>query len=240
MAHKYHEHITKEEFCKMVDHACLRQCNTKEYLDKCIDECIKYGFTLCCFGCDVAYAKSRMGEGASICPVIGYPMGNGTTASKIFESLDAIDNGATELDHVINLSRLLSDDFDYVLNECKAIVNAVRAKDPTVKVKFIIEVYWLDDPKYLEKACELVIASGADYVKQATGYAPDPYHNTCGLENMAKLREICGDRILLKSAGVPDNLEQCIEMYKDYNITKFGGQFIDWIEAKDDEWWAAQ
>ena len=56
--------------------------------------------------------------------------------------------------------------------------------------------------------------------------------------NMAKLREICGDRIKLKSAGVPDDLAQCVQMYKEYDIDKFGGIFVDWLEEAGDEFWA--
>ena len=234
----YHDHITREQFCGMVDHALLRQCNTREQLDKFCDDTVRYGFgSLCIFPCDVKYAKQRMGDKGEVCAVIGYPMGANTTETKVFEALQAIDDGAKELDFVMNISRFMDGDDDYVLGELRRCVNASKAKRPDVVVKVIIEVYWLDREEDLRRACELVIASGADYVKQATGYAPDPYHNTCGLENMAKLREICGDRIRLKSAGVPDSLEQCIQMYKEYDIDKFGGNFIEWIDAAGEDFW---
>jgi deoxyribose-phosphate aldolase len=234
----YHKHITKEKFCSMVDYALLSQCNPREKLDKWCDDTIKYGFgSLCIFPCDVAYAKKRMGDKGNVCAVVGYPMGANTTETKVFEALQAIDDGASELDIVMNISRFMDHDDEFVLKELKTCVNAIRAKDPSVIIKIIIEVYWLDKDDDLKRACELVIASGADYVKQATGYAPDPYHNTCGIENMARLREICGDRIKLKSAGVPDNLEQCVQMYKQYNIDKFGGHFVQWLEEAGDDFW---
>ena len=234
----YHEHITKEQFCGMIDHALLRQCNTLDQLNKFCDDTVTYGFgALCIFPCDVKYAKKRMGDKGEVCAVIGYPMGANTTATKVFEAVQAIDDGAKELDFVMNISRFMDGDDEYVLTELQQCVNAAKAKDPSVIIKIIIEVYWLDREADLRRACELVIASGADYVKQASGYAPDPYHNTCGLENMVKLREICGDRIKLKSAGVPDSLEQCIEMYKRYDIDKFGGNFIQWLDAAGDEFW---
>lgn len=234
----YHANVTREEFCKMVDHALLRQCNPIEMLDQFCDDTVKYGFgSLCIFPCDVAYAKKRMGDRGEVCAVIGYPMGANTTETKVFEALQAIDDGAKELDFVMNISRFMDGDDEYVRNELTRCVNAVKAKKPSVIVKIIIEVYWLDKEEDLRRACELVIASGADYVKQASGYAPDPYHNTCGLENMAKLREICGDRIKLKSAGVPDSLEQCIRMYKEYDIDKFGGNFIEWLDEAGEAFW---
>jgi len=237
----YHQHITKKEFCAMVDYALLAQCNPIEKLDQWCDDTVKYGFgTLCIFPCDVAYAKARMGERGKVCAVVGYPMGANTTATKVFEALDCIDNGADELDVVMNISRFMDGDHGFVLDELKAVVNAVRAKDPNVVIKVIIEVYWLDQKEDLKQACELVIQSGADYVKQASGYAPDPYHNTCGIENMATLREICGDRIKLKSAGVPDSLEQCVEMYKKYDIDRFGGHFLQWLEDAGDGFWENQ
>lgn len=234
----YHDHMTREQFCSMVDHALLRQCNPIEKLDKACDEVVEYGFgSLCIFPCDVKYAKQRMGDKGNVCAVIGYPMGANTTETKVFEALQAIDDGASELDFVMNLSRFADHDDEYVLNELKRCVNAAKAKNPDVICKVIIEVYWLDDEDDLRRACELVIASGADYVKQASGYAPDPYHNTCGIENMAKLREICGDRIKLKSAGVPDDLAQCVEMYKKYDIDKFGGVFTTWLDEAGDKFW---
>jgi len=222
----------------MVDYALLSQCNPIEKLDKWCDDTVKYGFgSLCIFPCDVAYAKKRMGDKGEVCAVIGYPMGANTTETKVFEALQAIDDGARELDFVMNISRFMDGNDEYVLGELKRCVNAAKAKDPSVIVKIIIEVYWLDKEEDLRRACELVIASGADYVKQASGYAPDPYHNTCGIENMAKLREICGDRIKLKSAGVPDSLEQCIQMYKEYDIDKFGGHFIKWLDEAGEDFW---
>jgi len=236
----YREHLTKKEFCNMVDHSLLVQCNTSERRDKWCDEVVEYGFgSLCCFPCDVSYAKKRMGGKGKVCAVVGYPMGANTTAVKVFEAEDCIENGADELDVVMNISRFMDGDDDYVLNELRAIVNATRAKNPAVIVKVIIEVYWLDKEEDLRRACELVIQSGADYVKQATGYSPDPDHNTCGTENIAKLREICGDRIKLKSAGVPEDLKQCVEIVKKYDVDKFGGpQFRDWLDAAGDEFWA--
>jgi deoxyribose-phosphate aldolase len=237
----YHDKCTKKEFCSMVDYALLAQCNPIDKLDKWCDDTVKYGFgTLCIFPCDVAYAKKRMGGKGKVCAVVGYPMGANTAATKVFEALDCVDNGADEIDLVMNLSRFMDHDDEFVLDEMKAVVNAVKAKDPSVIVKIIIEVYWLDDEADLRRACELVIASGADFVKQATGYAPDPYHNTRGIENMAKLREICGDRIALKSAGVPDSLAQCVQMYKEYDITRFGGHFVQWLEEAGDKFWEGQ
>lgn len=238
---QYHAHCTKEEFCGMVDYALLAQNNPRWKLDQWCDETIQYGFaTLCIFPCDVAYAKKRMGDKGKVCAVVGYPMGANSTRTKVFEALDCIDDGADELDVVMNISRFMDGDDAYVLGELKQIVNAVRAKKNGIVIKVIIEVYHLDREEDLRRACELVIQSGADYVKQASGYAPDPYHNTCGIENMAKLREICGDRIKLKSAGVPDSLAQCVQMYKQYDITRFGGHFVAWLNAAGDDFWDTQ
>ncbi len=234
----YHDHCSRAQFCSMVDYALLAQNNPQWKLDKWCDDTVKYGFgTLCIFPCDVAYAKKRMGENGKVCAVVGYPMGANTTRTKVFEALDCIDDGADELDVVMNISRFMDGDDAFVLDELKQVVNAAKAKKPDVIVKVIIEVYHLDKDEDLVRACELVIQSGADFVKQATGYAPDPYHNTCGLENMARLREICGNRIALKSAGVPDDLAQCVQMYKEYDITKFGGCFIEWLEEAGDAFW---
>ncbi len=234
----YHEHVTKEQFCKMIDHAQLSQCNRKEQIDKCCDEVVKYGFgTACLFPCDVKYAKERMGDKGEVCAVIGYPMGQNKTETKIFEAVQAIEDGAKELDFVMNISRFMDGNDEYVLDELKRCVKASKEKDPSVIVKVIIEVYWLDKDEDLERACKLVVASGADYIKQATGYAPDPYHNTRGWKNMAQIRKYAGDGIGLKSAGVPNDLEQMVKMYKELDIDKFGGQFMEWLDEAGDEFW---
>lgn len=234
----YHEHCSKKEFCGMIDYALLAQNNPKEKLDKFCDDTVNYGFaSLCIFPCDVAYAKKRMGDKGKVCAVVGYPMGANSTHTKVFEALDCIDDGADELDVVMNISRFMDGDDEYVLNELKQVVNAAKAKDPKVIVKVIIEVYHLDKDEDLVRACELVIASGADFIKQATGYAPDPCKNVHGLPNITRIREIAGDRIAIKSAGVPDSLEQMIQMYKEYDITRFGGRFNDWIDSAPDSVW---
>lgn len=231
--------VTKEEFCKMVDHSILRQYNPRSEIDRFCDEAVKYGFaSVCVMPCEVAYAKKRVDGRTRVATVIGYPMGANTTKIKIAEAMDAIDNGADDLDVVINITRLLEKDYDYVRNELKEFVKAVRAKKDGILIKVIIEVYYLDNEEDLRAACELVIESGADYVKQASGYAPNPYKNTCGLDNIKKLYEICGDRIPIKSAGVPLNLPQCVEMAEHYNVSRFGTVCMPaWLDEMGDAYW---
>lgn len=230
--------MTREEFAKTIDHAILWQNSPRAIVKKRCEEVKKYGFaSICCFPCDVSFARSIIGDSASVCAVVGYPMGANTTRVKIFEAEDCIANGADELDVVMNISRFKDGDYDYVLNELKAIVQAAKAKDPKCIVKVIIEVYHLDTREELEKACELVIASGADYIKQATGYAPDPNKNV-GTENVRAIHEIVGDRIKIKNAGNPRDLDEAVMYIKELGVYRIGHNFMpEWLDAAGDDYW---
>ena len=110
--------MTKAEFAKTIDHAMLWQDTPRELLKKRCADVVKYGFAcICCFPSDVPIAKEIIGDKGNICAVVGYPMGMNTTETKVFEALDAIDKGANEIDVVMNVSRFLNKEYDYVLNE---------------------------------------------------------------------------------------------------------------------------
>ncbi len=252
--------MTKAEFAKTIDHAMLWQDTPRELLKKRCADVVKYGFAcICCFPSDVPIAKEIIGDKGNICAVVGYPMGMNTTETKVFEALDAIDKGANEIDVVMNVSRFLNKEYDYVLNELKAVVNACKEKLPECIVKVIIEVYHLapaeamkgaktmlppeefinklHNNENLAKACELVIESGADYVKQATGYAPDPDFNN-GTQNLIDIHNIVGDRIKVKNAGIPKDLEEAVYYVKELGVYRIGhNNMPEWLDEAGDEFW---
>lgn len=240
--------MTREEFCKTIDHAILWQNNSRAVVEKRCREVVKYGFAcICCNPCEVKFARSIIGGAAHVCAVVGYPMGANTTETKIFEGLNAIENGADELDVVMNISRFRDGDYDYVLNELTEFVKAVKAKLSTCTVKVIIEVAHLTNPKLLVKACELVIASGADYVKQATGYATGNFGYTPevinaginnGTENVRAIHEIVGNRIKIKNAGNPRDLDEAIYYIKELGVSRIGHNHMpEWLDAAGDHYW---
>ncbi|MFA1822911.1 deoxyribose-phosphate aldolase [Virgibacillus oceani] len=245
--------MNKAEFCKAIDYSILWQNRSKESIEKRSREVIKYGFAgLCCYPTDVPVAKKIIGEKAKISGVIGFPMGFETTQAKVQEALASIDYGANELDIVMNIARFKDGDYDYVLDELKQIVEAAKNRRSDCTVKVIIETPHLKKREELAKACELVIDSGADYVKNATGFAVgydgtgeagytdemvEPYDNTA-VDNVKAMREIVGDRINIKASGDPENLDECLYYIQELGVSRIGNDFIiQWLDEAGDEYW---
>ena len=200
-------------------------------------QAVKYGFpALCINPCEVAFCKEQLvGTNVHVGTVIGYPLGVNTTKTKLFEAVDAIENGADELDVVINVSRFNDGDDEYVLSELKQIVSVAKAMKPDVLVKVIIERYYIKDED-LPRICEIVIESGADYVKQATGYAPTDIPD--GQLDVKRIKEIVGDRIKIKSAfGCGETLKEFCEAIE-YGADRVGTPIADMkLEETPDDFW---
>lgn len=149
------------------DHTLLLQGSTWEEIKGICDDAMKYGTASVCIPpCYVRKAAEYMDGKIPVCTVIGFPNGNCTTATKVFETSDAIANGASEIDMVINIGMLKAGEYDYVLNEIKAIKEACRGRI----LKVIIETCLLTDEEKI-KMCELVTLSGADFIKTSTGFS---------------------------------------------------------------------
>ena len=159
--------MNQKEVLAIVDHTLLLQTATWEEIKAICDDGVKYETASVCIPtCYVKQAKEYMGDKCKVCTVIGFPNGNYTTATKVYETKDALANGADEIDMVINVGMLKAGEYDYVLNEIKAIKEACG--DHILKV--IIETCLLTDEEKI-KMCEIVTASGADYIKTSTGFS---------------------------------------------------------------------
>ena len=155
------------EILSHVDHTLLKPTATTADIDKIIDEGIRYQTASVCIPPSfvahaAAYAKGRV----KICTVIGFPNGYNTTAVKVYETEDAVNNGADEIDMVINLGDLKAGNYDAVANEIRAVREACRGKI----LKVIIETCLLTEDEKI-RMCEIVSASGADYIKTSTGFS---------------------------------------------------------------------
>ena len=159
--------MTQQEVLAMVDHTLLLQTATWEEIKAICDDGIKYETASVCIPtCYVKSAKDYMGDKCKVCTVIGFPNGNYTTEVKVFETKDAIANGADEIDMVINVGMLKAGEYDYVLNEIKAIKDACGEHI----LKVIIETCLLTDEEKI-KMCEIVTEAGADFIKTSTGFS---------------------------------------------------------------------
>ena len=212
---KTYRGYTLEQVAKTIDHSILKPDFTRDDVIAGAELARKYSTASYCIRpMDVSLAaKMLSGSGVAVCTVIGFPHGSTTTATKVFEAKDAINNGATELDMVLNISALLSGDLDYVLNDIKAVVEAAAGK---ASVKVIFETAYLSDDQIV-KACELTEAAGAQYVKTSTGFA----HEGATLHNVELMKKTVQDRLKVKSSGGVRTLDQLID-YMDLGVTRSG------------------
>ena len=155
------------EILSKVDHTLLSQNATWNEIKALCDDGIKYNTASVCIPASfVKQAKEYVGEKLAICTVIGFPNGYSTTATKVFETADAIKNGADEIDMVINVGWLKDKKYDCILNEINAIKDACNGKI----LKVIIETCLLTDEEKI-KMCEIVSNSNADFIKTSTGFS---------------------------------------------------------------------
>lgn len=155
------------EILKMVDHTLLKQDATWGEIKAICDDGIKYSTASVCIPASyVKQAAEYVGGKVAICTVIGFPNGYSTTAAKVFETQDAITNGADEIDMVINIGWLKDKKYDDILAEIKAVKAACGDKI----LKVIIETCLLTDEEKI-KMCEIVSQSGADFIKTSTGFS---------------------------------------------------------------------
>lgn len=187
------------EILGKVDHTLLAQTSTWEQIKEICDDAVKYKVASACIPPSfVKRAKEHVGENLAICTVIGFPNGYMTTAVKVFETEDAIKNGADEIDMVINIGDLKDKKYDEIVHEIAEIKKA--CKDKVLKV--IIETCLLTDDEKI-KMCELVTKAGADFIKTSTGFS------TSGAtkEDIILFKKYVGSDVKIKAAGGIGSLE---------------------------------
>ena len=158
------------ELKNYIEHTLLKQNATREEVKKLLDEAGKYKFLgVCVNPCNVSFARQYLNDTNSkevkVVTVIGFPLGQSTTELKILETIDAIKNGADEIDMVINGGKLKDGEYDYITDEIAKIKFACQGHN----LKVILETDLLT-PDEIKTACELCIKGGADFVKTSTGF----------------------------------------------------------------------
>ena len=191
---------------KLIDHTALKPNTNKESILKLIAEAKTYDFASVCVNpCWVALAHQELkNTDVKVCTVIGFPLGANTTEVKVFETKDAIEKGAQEIDMVINIAMLKDKEYDYVENEIHQIVEA--AKDKAI-VKVIIETCLLTDEEKI-KACELSQKAGADFVKTSTGFST----GGATIHDIALMRKTVGAEMGVKASGGVHTHEEALAM----------------------------
>ena len=155
------------ELNKYIEHTLLKQDATKEEIKKLLDEAKKYKFFgVCVNPVNVKFAKEYLKDtDVKVVTVIGFPLGQTTREVKVLETIDAVKNGADEIDMVLNDGKLKDGDFEYLKDEISAVKLACQGKN----LKVILETDLLDKDE-IKKACKICIEAGADFVKTSTGF----------------------------------------------------------------------
>ena len=188
-----------EKILSKCDHTLLGQTATWEQMKKICDEGMLYQTASVCIPPSyVKQAKEYVGDKLAICTVIGFPNGYNTTAVKVFETKDAIANGADEIDMVINIGKLRQGLDDEVCEEIRTIKAACGEKI----LKVIIETCLLSEDEKL-RMCKIVTDAGADYIKTSTGFST----SGATLEDVRLMRANVGEKVLVKAAGGISGLE---------------------------------
>ncbi len=208
--------ITSRDIAKMIDHSLLRPELTHEDIVRECGIAKKYDVaSVCCVPTDVKLAKELLsGTSVKVGAVVGFPHGYCTTRTKVFETEQAMADGAVEIDMVLHIGRLLSGDYDYVRDDIKAVVTAAHKGGAIVKV--ILENSYLSD-KLKVSGCKLCEDAGADFVKTSTGFAK----GGATLEDLALMRKSVSSKIQVKAAGGVRDLDMALKV-RDAGATRFG------------------
>lgn len=206
-----------KKILKSVDHTLLHQTSTWEQIKKICEDGLKYKTASVCIPPSfVKRAKEYVGNNLSICTVIGFPNGYSTSETKLFETRDAIQNGADEIDMVINLGDLKDKNYVSILNEIRAIKAACGSK----VLKVIIETCLLNADEKI-KMCQLVTEAGADYIKTSTGFSTGGATE----EDIRLFAQNIGEGVKVKAAGGIRSLEAA-ERLMEAGATRIGASSI--------------
>jgi len=216
--------MTPQELCSMVDHTQLKQGATWQDIRTLCDEAMAFKTASVCIPpCYVKQAHDYVQGKMVVCTVVGFPNGNSTTASKAFETREALDNGAGEIDMVINIGMLKAGDLQYVTNEIKTLKEVVGDKI----LKVIIETCLLTEEEKIAM-CKAVTDAGADFIKTSTGFS------TAGatFEDVALFAKHVGPKVRIKAAGGISSLEDA-EKFVSLGATRLGtSRIVNLLQAQ--------
>jgi deoxyribose-phosphate aldolase len=196
-----------QNIAKMIDHTLLKADAKKEEIIKIVEEAKQYKFASVCINPTwVKTAAELLSDTpeVKVCTVIGFPLGATTSATKAFETRNAIENGATEVDMVINISALQDKQDIVVEDDIRAVVEAAKGKALT---KVIIETCLLSDEEKV-RACELAVKAGADYVKTSTGFST----GGATVSDIRLMRKTVGPDVGVKASGGVRSREDALAM----------------------------
>ncbi len=194
------------DLARMIDHTLLKPDATEDQVTRLCEEAVRYGFASVCVNpCWVRLCRDLVrGSGVMVCTVIGFPLGATSCETKAFETQKAIEHGADEIDMVVNIGKLKSDDYDYVERDIRAVVESA-GRGNTVKV--ILETCLLTDEEKI-KASLLSKQAGAGFVKTSTGFSK----GGATLGDVALMRKVVGEALGVKASGGIRDHDSAVKM----------------------------
>ncbi len=217
------------EINKYIDHTTLKAMVQKDEIKKLCDEAKEYKFySVCVNGANVPFAYSQVKDSdVKVAATVGFPLGAMSTEVKVFEAKNAIENGASEIDMVINVGALKDKEYEYVEKEISEIKKAIGNN----VLKVIIETCYLTDEEK-RKACELSVNAKADFVKTSTGFGT----GGATLEDVKLMKEVVGDKAQIKASGGVKDLDTA-KKYIELGATRLGTssgiEIIKGLEIED-------
>ncbi len=218
--------MKREEIFRAVDHTLLAQQATWGEIQQVCDDAIKYGTASVCIPPSyVAAAKEYVGDRMKVCTVIGFPNGYNTTATKVFETEDALENGADEIDMVINIGDLKDRRYERILEE----IRSIKAVCGEHVLKVIIETCLLTEEEKI-KMCRLVTEAGADFIKTSTGFSAAG----ATFEDIALFSRHIGPRVKMKAAGGISSFEDA-QRFMELGAARLGtSRIVKLAKAEED------
>ena len=192
---------------RMIDHTLLKPDAVRVEIEQLCAEALHYGFAGVCVNPSYVQTAAKLLRGSSVnvCTVIGFPLGATSTAAKVFETTQTLQDGAQEVDMVINVGMLKSGDCSFVRNDIAAVVEAARIRNAATKV--ILETCLLTDEEIII-VCSLAKDAGADFVKTSTGFSK----GGATVHDIVLMRKTVGAAIGVKASGGIRTREQALAM----------------------------
>lgn len=204
--------MDKQAILSRCDHTLLKPFSTWEDMIPICEDALKYHTASVCIPPSFVKKAHETYPELNICTVIGFPNGYNTTAVKVFEAKEAISEGASEIDMVINIGAMKAGDYDFVEREITALREATRGKI----LKVIVETCYLTEEEKI-KVCELVTNAGADFIKTSTGFGP----SGATIEDINLFKKYIGPKVKMKAAGGISTVED-LEAFVDAGCERIG------------------
>ncbi len=218
--------LTVQELAKMIDQTILKAFATHEDLRKHCETAKEYNFkTVAINNAPVPFCKEVLKGSDVICDAaVGFPLGQSTIETKVFETIDVIEKGAMEVDYVINVGELKSGNFEYIEEEMTRIVAECKKRNITSKV--ILETCYLTDDEK-RKVCEIALKVKPDFVKTSTGFGT----GGATIEDVKLMKSVVGDEIKIKASGGVRTVEDALK-FIEAGVSRIGtSNGVEIIEA---------